>query len=105
MTATDGLTGPCIQWNRLISVVEEQVDLIRTAFSTSTREAATCPPGFSTPLGGCSPRRSPHPGHVNAMAASVGFSFRNSSSTRCAKAMFSSPTIRGRTGRRTISRS
>ncbi|MGB1007296.1 MAG: hydantoinase B/oxoprolinase family protein, partial [Thalassobaculaceae bacterium] len=42
MTATDGLDRihMQIQWNRLISVVEEQAQtLIRTAFSTSTREA------------------------------------------------------------------
>lgn len=34
-------------WNRLIAVVEEQAQtLIRTAFGTSTREAAICPPAY-----------------------------------------------------------
>ena len=49
-----------IMWNRLISVVEEQAQtLLRTAFSTTVREAATSPPASSTPRAGCWPRRSP----------------------------------------------
>ncbi len=43
-----------IQWNRLIAVVEEQAQtMIRTAFSTTVREAGTCRPASSTSKAGC----------------------------------------------------
>ena len=41
-----------IMWNRLISVVEEQaMTLLRTAFSTSVREAGDLSAGVYTPDG------------------------------------------------------
>ena len=64
-----------IQWNRLLAVVEEQAQtLIRTAFSTSAREAGDISAGVYD----CEGRMLAQavtgtPGHVNAMAASVGF--------------------------------
>ncbi|MEC8083572.1 MAG: hydantoinase B/oxoprolinase family protein [Pseudomonadota bacterium] len=77
MTATDGLDRihMQIQWNRLISVVEEQAQtLIRTAFSTSTREAGDLSAGvFDTAGRMLAQAVTGTPGHVNAMAASVGF--------------------------------
>ena len=64
-----------IMWNRLLSVVEEQAQtLIRTAFSTSVREAGDLSAGVFD-LGGrmLAQAVTGTPGHVNAMAASVGF--------------------------------
>ncbi|MEK9904386.1 MAG: hydantoinase B/oxoprolinase family protein, partial [Rhodospirillales bacterium] len=44
--------GMQIQWNRLLSVVEEQAQtLIRTAFSTSAREAGDISAGVYDPSG------------------------------------------------------
>lgn len=64
-----------IQWNRLLSVVEEQAQtLIRTAFSTSAREAGDISAGvFDTSGRMLAQAVTGTPGHVNAMAASVGF--------------------------------
>ena len=62
-----------VMWNRLISVVEEQAQtLVRTAFSTSTREAGDVSAGVFD----CNGRMLAQavtgtPGHVNSMARSV----------------------------------
>ena len=63
-----------IQWNRLLSVVEEQAQvLIRTAFSTSAREAGDISAGVFDIQGRMLAQAvTGTPGHVNAMAASVG---------------------------------
>ncbi len=63
-----------IQWNRLLSVVEEQAQvLVRTAFSTAAREAGDISAGVFDPLGRMLAQAvTGTPGHVNAMAASVG---------------------------------
>jgi N-methylhydantoinase B len=63
-----------IQWNRLLSVVEEQAQvLVRTAFSTSAREAGDISAGVFDPQGRMLAQAvTGTPGHVNAMAASVG---------------------------------
>ncbi len=64
-----------IMWNRLLSVVEEQAQtLIRTAFSTSVREAGDLSAGVFDLEGRMLAQAvTGTPGHVNAMAASVGF--------------------------------
>ncbi len=64
-----------IMWNRLLSVVEEQAQtLIRTAFSTSVREAGDLSAGvFDLDGRMLAQAVTGTPGHVNAMAASVGF--------------------------------
>ena len=64
-----------ILWNRLISVVEEQAQtLIRTAFSTSVREAGDLSAGVFDLRGQMLAQAvTGTPGHVNAMAASVNF--------------------------------
>lgn len=64
-----------IMWNRLLSVVEEQAQvLIRTAFSTSVREAGDLSAGvFDLKSRMLAQAVTGTPGHVNAMAASVGF--------------------------------
>ncbi|MDX5359993.1 MAG: hydantoinase B/oxoprolinase family protein, partial [Alphaproteobacteria bacterium] len=64
-----------IMWNRLLSVVEEQAQtLIRTAFSTSVREAGDLSAGVFDMQGRMLAQAvTGTPGHVNAMAASVGF--------------------------------
>ena len=63
-----------IMWNRLISVVEEQAQaLIRTAFSTSVREAGDLSAGIYDLEGRMLAQAvTGTPGHVNAMAAAVG---------------------------------
>ena len=60
-------------WNRLISVVEEQAQaLIRTAFSTSVREAGDLSAGVYNTKGEMLAQAiTGTPGHVNAMAESV----------------------------------
>lgn len=65
--------GMQIQWNRLLSVVEEQAQtLIRTAFSTSAREAGDISAGVYDISGRMLAQAvTGTPGHVNAMAASV----------------------------------
>jgi N-methylhydantoinase B len=64
-----------IIWDRLLAVVEEQAQtLIRTAFSTSTREAGDLSAGFFDRRGRMVAQAvTGTPGHVNAMAASVQF--------------------------------
>ncbi|MDJ0628367.1 MAG: hydantoinase B/oxoprolinase family protein [Rhodobacter sp.] len=63
-----------IMWNRLIAVVEEQATtLIRTAFSTSVREAGDLSAGlFDRRARMIAQAVTGTPGHVNAMAESVG---------------------------------
>lgn len=62
-----------VMWNRLISIVEEQAQaLIRTAFSTSVREAGDLSAGVYDAEGRMLAQAvTGTPGHVNAMAASV----------------------------------
>jgi len=62
-----------IMWNRLIAVVEEQaMTLIRTAFSTSVREAGDLSAGVYDRRGRMMAQAvTGTPGHVNAMAESV----------------------------------
>ncbi len=63
-----------IMWSRLIAVVEEQATtLIRTAFSTSVREAGDLSAGLFDLSGRMIVQAvTGTPGHVNAMAESVG---------------------------------
>ena len=63
-----------ILWNRLLAVVEEQAQiLVRTAFSTTVREAGDLSAGvFDTHGRMLAQAVTGTPGHVNAMAASVG---------------------------------
>jgi N-methylhydantoinase B len=67
-----------VMWNRLISVVEEQAQaLIRTAFSTSVREAGDLSAGVYDVKGRMLAQAvTGTPGHVNAMAESVGHFMR-----------------------------
>jgi hypothetical protein len=67
-----------VMWNRLISVVEEQAQaLIRTAFSTSVREAGDLSAGVYDIQGRMLAQAvTGTPGHVNAMAESVGHFMR-----------------------------
>ena len=62
-----------VMWNRLISIVEEQAQaLIRTAFSTSVREAGDLSAGVYNESGEMLAQAvTGTPGHVNAMADSV----------------------------------
>ena len=62
-----------VRWNRLISVVEEQaMTLLRTAFSTSVREAGDLSAGVFTPDGLMMAQAvTGTPGHVNTMAEAV----------------------------------
>ncbi len=64
-----------IMWDRLLAIVEEQAQtLIRTAFSTTVREAGDLSSGvFDTHGRMLAQAVTGTPGHVNAMAASVGF--------------------------------
>ncbi|WP_420452901.1 hydantoinase B/oxoprolinase family protein [Ilumatobacter sp.] len=63
-----------VMWNRLISVVEEQaLTLVRTAFSTSVREAGDLSAGVFDARGRMIAQAvTGTPGHVNTMAAAVG---------------------------------
>lgn len=63
-----------VMWNRLISVVEEQaMTLLRTAFSTSVREAGDLSAGVFDPEGRMLAQAvTGTPGHVNSMAEAVG---------------------------------
>ncbi len=63
-----------VMWNRLISVVEEQaITLVRTAFSTSVREAGDLSAGVFDRKGRMVAQAvTGTPGHVNTMAAAVG---------------------------------
>ena len=62
-----------VMWNRLISVVEEQAQaLVRTAFSTSVREAGDLSAGVYNHKGEMLAQAvTGTPGHVNAMADAV----------------------------------
>ena len=62
-------------WDRLLAVVEEQAQtLVRTAFSTTVREAGDLSAGvFDTQGRMLAQAVTGTPGHVNAMAASVAF--------------------------------
>jgi N-methylhydantoinase B len=62
-----------VMWNRLISVVEEQaLTLVRTAFSTSVREAGDLSAGVFDREGRMIAQAvTGTPGHVNTMAAAV----------------------------------
>ena len=62
-----------VMWNRLISVVEEQaMALIRTAFSTSVREAGDLSAGIFDQRGRMLAQAvTGTPGHVNTMAEAV----------------------------------
>jgi N-methylhydantoinase B len=68
-----------IMWNRLISVVEEQAQaLIRTAFSTSVREAGDLSAGVYDAQGRMLAQAvTGTPGHVNAMADAVAHFIRH----------------------------
>ncbi len=72
---TDGISNVHMQvmWNRLIAVVEEQaLTLVRTAFSTSVREAGDVSAGVFDREGLMIAQAvTGTPGHVNAMAAAV----------------------------------
>ncbi|THH36937.1 hydantoinase B/oxoprolinase family protein [Aliishimia ponticola] len=67
-----------VMWNRLISVVEEQAQaLVRTAFSTSVREAGDLSAGVYNDQGEMLAQAvTGTPGHVNAMADAVGHFIR-----------------------------
>ena len=73
MTKPLNLVAKQVMWNRMISVVEEQAQaLIRTAFSTSVREAGDLSAGVYDPQGRMLAQAvTGTPGHVNAMAAAV----------------------------------
>jgi N-methylhydantoinase B len=64
-----------ILWDRLLAVVEEQAQtLVRTAFSTTVREAGDLSAGVFDRQGRMLAQAvTGTPGHVNAMAASVGY--------------------------------
>jgi N-methylhydantoinase B len=67
-----------VMWNRLISVVEEQaMTLLRTAFSTSVREAGDLSAGVFDPQGRMLAQAvTGTPGHVNTMATAVSHFFK-----------------------------
>lgn len=73
MTRKTSTVSNQVMWNRLISVVEEQAQaLVRTAFSTSVREAGDLSAGAYDVQGQMLAQAvTGTPGHVNAMADSV----------------------------------
>ena len=73
MTKQHSTVSHQVMWNRLISVVEEQAQaLIRTAFSTSVREAGDLSAGVYDTHGRMLAQAvTGTPGHVNAMADAV----------------------------------
>jgi len=79
MTKSASQVSRQIMWNRLISIVEEQAQaLIRTAFSTSVREAGDLSAGVYDLHGQMMAQAvTGTPGHVNAMAQSVGHFIRH----------------------------
>ena len=87
-----------IMWNRLISVVEEQaLTLVRTAFSTSVREAGDLSAGVFDRSGRMIAQAiTGTPGHVNTMAASLGHFIDEIGPRACAPATCTSPTTPGR---------
>ena len=78
MTKIPSTVSSQVMWNRLISVVEEQAQaLIRTAFSTSVREAGDLSAGIYDLKGQMLAQAvTGTPGHVNAMAESAGHFIR-----------------------------
>ena len=76
---THALVHNQIMWSRLLSVVEEQArTLVRTAFSTPVREAGDLSAGVFDLSGRMLAQAvTGTPGHVNAMAESVGFFLRD----------------------------
>jgi len=78
MTQKTSTVSSQVMWNRMISVVEEQAQaLIRTAFSTSVREAGDLSAGVYDTKGQMLAQAvTGTPGHVNAMAESVGHFIR-----------------------------
>lgn len=74
MTNSPSNVAKQVMWNRLISIVEEQAQaLIRTAFSTSVREAGDLSAGVYDLDGRMLAQAvTGTPGHVNAMADAVG---------------------------------
>ena len=73
MTQKTSAVSNQVMWNRLISVVEEQAQaLVRTAFSTSVREAGDLSAGaYDTDGRMLAQAVTGTPGHVNAMADAV----------------------------------
>ncbi|MFK8022594.1 MAG: hydantoinase B/oxoprolinase family protein, partial [Ilumatobacter sp.] len=73
MSAHDHQVRWQVMWNRLIAVVEEQaLALVRTAFSTSVREAGDLSAGVFDARGRMIAQAvTGTPGHVNTMAAAV----------------------------------
>ncbi len=73
MTATHQAIDNQVMWNRLVAVVEEQaLALVRTAFSTSVREAGDLSAGVFDREGRMIAQAvTGTPGHVNTMAAAV----------------------------------
>ena len=73
MTKNPSKVASQVMWNRLISVVEEQAQaLVRTAFSTSVREAGDLSAGVYDTQGNMLAQAvTGTPGHVNAMADAV----------------------------------
>ena len=87
-----------IMWNRLIAVVEEQAQtMIRTAFSTTVREAGDLSAGIFDLQGRMMAQAvTGTPGHVNSMAESVGHFLREvPRRRRCSRATTTSPTTPG----------
>lgn len=78
-TATNNPIAYQIMWNRLISIVEEQAQvLIRTAFSSSVREAGDLSAGVYDVTGAMLAQAvTGTPGHVNSMAHAVTHCLRN----------------------------
>ena len=78
MSASPNQVSLQVMWNRLISVVEEQAQaLVRTAFSTSVREAGDLSAGVYDVAGQMLAQAvTGTPGHVNAMADAVGHFIR-----------------------------
>ena len=78
MTQKTSAVSNQVMWNRLISVVEEQAQaLVRTAFSTSVREAGDLSAGaYDTDGRMLAQAVTGTPGHVNAMADAVGHFIR-----------------------------
>ena len=88
-----------IMWNRLVSILEEQaMTLIRTAFSTSVREAGDLSAGVFDRQGRMVAQAvTGTPGHVNTMAAAaVPTSSTTSGPSASTPVTSISRTIRGR---------
>jgi len=79
-----------VMWNRLISVVEEQAQaLVRTAFSTSVREAGDLSAGVYDVKGQMLAQAvTGTPGHVNAMADAVAHFIRRIGTDKYLKVIF-----------------